>query len=191
MAATRIVAQPQTLTGSIGVLAGKFSLAGLYQKLGITAEKLTFGDRADMFSTFRPLTPDERKLLKDQILWTYDRFLNKAAEGRSLTREEVDKVGRGRVWTGRQAKDIRLVDETGGLTMAIGQAKKLAGIPAEEEVRLDVWPKSTSFLGSFFGRQEAPVKIPLPKEMGRLLTTLEALKDQNPLALMPFWAPVQ
>ena len=191
MAASKIVAQPQTLTGSIGVLAGKFSLAGLYQKLGITAEKLTFGDRADMFSTFRPLTPDERKLLKDQILWTYDRFLGKAAEGRSLTREEVDKVGRGRVWTGRQAKDIRLVDETGGLTMAIGQAKKLAGIPAEEEVRLDVWPKSTSFLGSFFGRQEAPVKIPLPEEMGRLLTTLEALKDQNPLALMPFWAPVQ
>ncbi|OGD18173.1 MAG: signal peptide peptidase SppA [Candidatus Aminicenantes bacterium RBG_16_63_16] len=191
MAAHKIVAQPQTLTGSIGVIAGKFNLAGLYGKLGITAEKMTFGPRADMFSTFRPLSPDERKLLKDQILWTYDRFLTKAAEGRNMTRADVDKVGKGRVWTGRQAKDIRLVDETGGLTMAIGQAKKLAGIPAEEEVAFDVWPKSTTLLGAIFGRQDAAVKWPLPEETGKLLTTLQALEKQNPLSVMPFWLPIQ
>ncbi len=191
MAAHKIVAQPQSLTGSIGVIAGKFSLAGLYEKLGITAEKMTFGRRADMFSSFRPLSPDERQLLKDQILWTYDRFLTKAAEGRNMTRDEVDAIGKGRVWTGRQAKDNRLVDELGGLTMAIGQAKKLAGIPAEEEVALDVWPKSTSLFGAIFGRQEAAVKWPLPEEMGQLLTTLKALEKQNPLAVMPFWLPVQ
>ena len=191
MAAQKIVAQPQTLTGSIGVIAGKFSLAGLYGKLGITAEKLTYGARADIFSSFRPLSPDERQLLKGQILWTYDRFLGKAAEGRNMTREEVDKVGKGRVWTGRQAKEIRLLDETGGLTMAVGQAKKLAGIPAEEEVSLDVWPKSTSFFGTVFGRQEAAVKWPLPEETGKLLTTLKALENQNPLAVMPIWLPVQ
>jgi protease IV len=191
MAAHKIVAQPQTLTGSIGVIAGKFSLVGLYEKLGITAEKMTFGRRADMFSTFRPLSPDERKFLKDQILWTYDRFLSKAAEGRNMTKDEVDKVGKGRVWTGRQAKDNRLVDEIGGLTMAIGQAKKLAGIPAEEEVALEIWPKSTTLLGAIFGRQEAAVKWPLPEEIGKLLTTLQALEKQNPLSVMPLWLSVQ
>ena len=108
-----------------------------------------------------------------------------------MTRDEVDAIGKGRVWTGRQAKDNRLVDELGGLTMAIGQAKKLAGIPAEEEVALDVWPKSTSLFGAIFGRQEAEVKWPLPEEMGQLLTTLKALEKQNPLAVMPFWLPVQ
>ncbi len=191
MAAQKIVAQPQTLTGSIGVIAGKFSLAGLYQKLGITAEKMTLGRRADMFTTFRPMSPDERQFLKAQILWTYDQFLTKASEGRHLTRDEVDKVGKGRVWTGRQAKDIHLVDETGGLTMAVGQAKKLAGIPAEEEVALEVWPKTTTLLGSLFGRPEASVKWPLPGETGKLLTTLRALQNQNPLSVMPFWLPVQ
>ncbi|MDP2958500.1 MAG: signal peptide peptidase SppA, partial [Longimicrobiales bacterium] len=111
MAATRIVAQPQTLTGSIGVLAGKFSIDGLLGKLGVTSEKLAFGEKADIFSPFRPFTPDERKVLKEEILWTYEQFLAKAAEGRGLTRDEVDAVGKGRVWTGRQAKDLKLVDE--------------------------------------------------------------------------------
>jgi protease-4 len=144
---------------------------------------------ADMFSTFRPLTPDERRFLKEQILWTYDRFLTKAAEGRTMTKEEVDKVAKGRVWTGRQAKEIKLVDEIGGLTMAIGQAKKLAGIPAEEEVSLVVWPKSTSLLGALFGRPEAAVKWPLPEETGKLLTSLRALEKENPLSVMPLWLP--
>jgi protease-4 len=190
MAAHKIVAQPQSLTGSIGVIAGKFSLAGLYEKLGITAEKMTFGRRADMFSTFRPLSPEEKRFLKEQILWTYDQFLTKAAEGRTMTKDEVDKVGKGRVWTGRQAKDIKLVDELGGLTMAIGQAKKLAGIPAEEEVSLVVWPRSTSLFGMVFGRPEAAMKWPLPAETGKLLTSLKALEKENPLSVMPFWLPM-
>jgi protease-4 len=191
MAAHKIVAQPQTLTGSIGVIAGKFSLAGLYQKLGITAEKLAFGRRADMFSSFRPMSPEERKFLKNQILWTYDQFLTKAAEGRNLTKEAVDLIGKGRVWTGRQAKENGLVDELGGLTMAIGQAKKLAGIPAEEEVRLVIWPKTTSLLARLFGRPEAKVKLPLPGELGKLLASLKALEKENPWAVMPFWLPTQ
>jgi protease-4 len=173
------------------VIAGKFSLAGLYQKLGITAEKLAFGRRADMFSSFRPMSPEERKFLKNQILWTYDQFLTKAAEGRNLTKEAVDLIGKGRVWTGRQAKENGLVDELGGLTMAIGQAKKLAGIPAEEEVRLVIWPKTTSLLARLFGRPEAKVKLPLPGELGKLLASLKALEKENPWAVMPFWLPTQ
>jgi protease IV len=187
MAGHRIIAQPQTLTGSIGVIGGKFSLAGLYKKLGITAERMTFGQKADLFSTFRPFSPEERRLIKDQILWTYDKFLSKAAEGRNLTREEVDRVGRGRVWTGRQAREIKLVDELGGLDKAIESAKNLAGIPAEEPVRLVVWPQKVSILGAIFGRQLIKTDLFASSDLGPLLQTLKTLERENPWAVMPFW----
>jgi protease-4 len=189
MAGHRIVAQPQTLTGSIGVLAGKFSLAGLYEKLGITAEKLTYGRRADLFSSFRPFSPEERQLLKEQILWTYDKFLAKAAEGRDLTREDVDEVGRGRVWTGRQAREIRLVDELGGLSKALDLAKNLAGIPSQEDVRLVVWPRMVSLVDTILGRPQARSDVFQPGNLGRLVRTLQVLERENPWAVMPFWLP--
>jgi len=190
MAGHRIVAQPQTLTGSIGVLAGKFSLAGLYDKLGVTAERLTYGQKADLFTTFRPFSQEERVLLKQSILWTYEKFINKAAEGRNLTREEVDKVGRGRVWTGRQALDIKLVDELGGLDKAIELAKGLAGIPPEEDVRLMVWPQKVSLFGSFFGRPQTKVDLFASSGLSQLLRTLHFLEKENPWAVMPFWLPM-
>ena len=191
MAAHKIVAQPQTLTGSIGVLGGKFSLAGLYEKLGITAEKVARGRRADLFSTFRPFSPEERRLLKEQILWTYDKFLSKAAEGRDLTKEDIDKVGRGRVWTGRQAKEVGLVDELGGLDKALELAKNLAGISAEEKIRLVVWPKKTTRFGLLYGRLEAGALNPLSSDLSGLLRTLNILHKENPWAIMPFWLPIQ
>lgn len=189
MAAHRIVAQPQTLTGSIGVLGGKFSLAGLYETLGITAEKMTFGSRADMFSTFRPFSPEDRRLLKEQILWTYEKFLSQAAEGRDISREEVDRIGRGRVWTGRMAKEIGLVDELGGLDRALELAKELAGIPAGEKIRLVVWPKKTTLLGALSGRMDIGAFPSTPSDLPKLLKTLEVLQNQNPWAVMPFWLP--
>jgi protease-4 len=155
MAAQKIVAQPQSLTGSIGVLAGKFDMAGLYEKLGITAEKMTFGERADMFSTFRTFAPEEKKFLKDEILWTYDKFLTKAAQGRNMSKEDVNTIGRGRVWTGKQAKENGLVDELGGLDRALALAKSLAAIPDDEDVKLVVWPKKTSLFSLVFGRMES------------------------------------
>jgi protease-4 len=189
MAAHKIVAQPQTLTGSIGVLFIKFNLARLYEKLGITAEKVTYGQRADMFSLFRAMTPEEREFMKKEILWSYDQFLTKAAEGRNMTKEEVDKVGKGRVWTGSQAKEIKLVDELGGLSKALELAKNLAGIPADEEVRLVVWPKKTSLIGSLFGRPETRVNLPLPRDLEKLFSTLKILEKEKLLAVMPFWLP--
>ena len=187
MSATKIVAQPQTLTGSIGVLAGKFSLDGLLGKLGITSEKLVFGEKADIFSLFRPFTPEERKVLKEEILWTYDRFLNKAAEGRGLTREAVDAVGKGRIWTGRQAKDLMLVDELGGLTMAVGLAKKEAGIDADEEVRLDVWPRKRSFWQTLFARPAIGLDMKNAAGRERILETFGLMSRTKIWAVMPFW----
>ncbi len=188
MPATKIVAQPQTLTGSIGVLAGKFSVDGLLEKLGVTAEKLVYGEKADVFSPLRPFTDAERKVLKSEILWTYERFLEKAAAGRGLTRDEVDAVGRGRIWTGRQAKDRKLVDELGGLTMAIGIAKKEAGIDAGQDVRLDVWPRKRTFWQTVFGSPLASLDVKSPAGRERLLETLRLMGQTKIWALMPFWA---
>jgi protease-4 len=187
MPATKIVAEPQTLTGSIGVLAGKFSVEGLLAKLGITAEKLVYGEKADVFSPFRPFTDAERKVLKQEILWTYEQFLAKAAEGRGISRAEVDAVGRGRIWTGRQAKDRKLVDELGGLTMALGLAKKEAGIDADEEVRLDVWPRKRSFWQSLFARPSIGLDLKSAAGRDRVLETLRLMDRTRIWAVMPLW----
>jgi protease-4 len=191
MSATKIVAEPQTLTGSIGVLAGKFSIEGLLAKLGVTSERLVFGKEADVFSPFRPFTADERKILKDEILWTYEQFLTRASEGRGMTRDQVNAVGRGRVWTGRQAKDLKLVDELGGLTMALGIAKKEAGIDADEDVRLDIWPRKRTFWQSVFERPGIGLDLKSATVRERILGTARLMDRTKIWAIMPFWVSPQ
>lgn len=187
MAAHKIVAQPQTLTGSIGVVFTKFNLVKLYEKIGITGEKLTYGKRADIFSTFRRLTPEERDFIKQEILWTYEQFLIKVADGRNMKKEEVDKIGKGRVWTGSQAKEQGLVDEIGGLSKAIELAKELAGIPADEEVKLVVWPKKVSFLNALIGKRLSYTNLGLNPRLEKMFSTFKVLERERILVLMPFW----
>ncbi len=187
MAAHKIVAQPQTLTGSIGVLAGKFSLAGLYEKLGITAERLTFGAEADEFTTFRDFTPAERQGLYGQILYTYGQFVDRVAKYRKMPREKVEEVAKGRVWTGRQALERGLVDELGGLTRALEIAKSLAKIPAGEEVRTVVWPRRRSVWQVLTGRGAEPGGLGLPGRMDEMLVALKVMRSTRVWAMMPFW----
>jgi len=188
MAAHKIVAQPQTLTGSIGVLAGKFDLSALYEKLGLTSEKIAYGKEADIFSTFRPFSPEEKKIMKDEILWTYDQFLTKVAEGRNMTKDEVNAVGRGRVWTGAQARDLKLVDELGGLTKAVELAKGLAGIAREEEVRLVVWPKKRTFWESLLGRRAPESVLDMRPGLKQAALALRLMERNRVWAVMPFWS---
>jgi protease IV len=187
MAAHKIVAQPQTLTGSIGVLSGKFDFSGLYGKLGVTSEKVVFGKEADVFTSFRPWSPEEKKIVKDEILWTYDQFLTKVAEGRNMTKEAVNKVGRGRVWTGSQAKAIGLVDEIGGLSKAIELARGLAGIGRDEDVRLVIKPGKRSLLETMFGSRPAEASLEIGPEMKAALRTLRLMEKNRIWAVMPFW----
>jgi len=189
MAAHRIVAQPKTLTGSIGVIFAKINLRQLYAKLGITAEKIQYGERADMFSTFRQATSEERLLLKQEILKTYDNFITKAAEGRRMSKEEIDRIGKGRVWTGAQALELGLVDELGGLSRAIAIAKELAGIADQDPVRLEVWPRKISFWDMAWGKRAVSLDAGLPPRVKKLLSTLSLLDRNVPWALMPFWLP--
>ncbi len=187
MNADKIVAQPQTLTGSIGVVAGKFNMAKLFDKLGITAERIALGKRADMFTSFRSLTEEERSLLKTEILWIYDKFITKVSEGRSLEKEDVDKIGRGRIWTGQQAKDLGLIDEIGGLAKAIELVKELINIPPEEDVKLDVWPKKQPFFSSMFQRRLIRSRSDLESDLNQILQMFQLLQDERTLTLMPFW----
>jgi len=187
MAAHKIVVQPQTFTGSIGVLSGKFNMEGLYEKIGITSEKLIYGKRADLFSTFRGLKPDEKELLKKEILWIYDRFVTKVADGRNMSKEKADRLGRGRVWTGSQAKDQGLADEIGGLSKALEIAKELAGIPPDEEVKLVVWPKKASLFDVIFGRGLVKIKTHTKTKLEKVLVALQTLGKEKIWALMPFW----
>jgi protease-4 len=187
MNADKIVAQPQTLTGSIGVVSGKFNMAKLFDKLGITAERISLGKRADMFTSFRSLTEEERSLLKTEILWIYDKFITKVSIGRSLEKEDVDKIGRGRVWTGQQAKELGLIDEIGGLSKAIELVKELINVSQEEDVKLDVWPKKQPFFNSLFQRRLIQSNSDLESKLKKMMQAFQLLQDERTLTLMPFW----
>ena len=197
MAAHKIVAHPQTLTGSIGVIFSTFNMEKLYQKLGITGDKITFGDKADILTTFRKSTDQEREFLKQVILETYDHFITKVANNRGMTKKEADKIGKGRVWTGSQAQKIGLVDEIGDLSKAVDIAKEMAGIPLEEEVKFVVLPKKASLFESLFGGTLSRLdnkNMGFPvfnKKVQKVLSTFQMLNDDLGWALMPFWIAPQ
>jgi len=123
-----IVAQPGTITGSIGVLTGKIITSGMFEKLRVHRETLVRGEHAGYYSSTRPFTDEERTSLRETIVTIYEQFLERVAVSREMSRDEVDAVGGGRVWTGRQALERGLVDELGGLELALQRAKEAAGL---------------------------------------------------------------
>ena len=138
-----IIAEPGTITGSIGVIGGKYSLKGLYEKLGIQKEILKRGKHADFYSDYSDYPPSEQEIIRQQIKEIYNDFITKVAAGRSkLTTPEVDKLGRGRIWSGRQAYENGLVDELGGLNRALAIAREYAGLE-EKRVEIIRFPKQT------------------------------------------------
>jgi protease-4 len=144
MPAQVIVAQPSTLTGSIGIFGGKFVTGGVYEKLGAHIEATSIGKHAEINSPARPYNPDELKKLQDQLQAFYDGFVEKVAESRHSTPEKIDALAQGRVWTGQQAKQNGLVDELGGLDRAVAVAKQRAKIAADSDVELVVFPPRKS-----------------------------------------------
>jgi protease-4 len=141
-----IVAQPGTLTGSIGVYTGKFVTSGTLEKLGANIEATSRGKNAEIYSSDRRFTPDERKKIQESMQVVYDQFIERTAAARHMAPEKVDEIAQGRVWTGEQARQLGLVDELGGLYKAIDMAKQRAHIPADEEVNLVVYPPRRNFL---------------------------------------------
>lgn len=140
-----IVAQPSTLTGSIGVFGGKFVLADALGRFGVDMRGLSVGgDYASAFSPSEPFTPAQRTAFAAQIDRTYDEFITRVATGRKLSPDRVRQIARGRVWTGAQAQGLGLVDQLGGLTEAVAKARELAKIPTGDLVRFKRYPTPQS-----------------------------------------------
>ncbi len=139
MAADEIVAQPGTITGSIGVLTGKPVLGEALGRAGVSSDLISHGAHAAMFSQLRPFSPDEWALVNDWLDHIYADFTGKVATGRGMTPEQVHEVAKGRVWTGADALAHGLVDELGGLDRAAAIARRRAGLPATAPLR--VYPR--------------------------------------------------
>ncbi|MDK2848485.1 MAG: protease [Desulfuromonadales bacterium] len=158
--AHRIVANPGTITGSIGVIMQFTNLEELYGKLGLKSLVVKSGEHKDIASPFRPMTSEDRKILQGVIDDVYDQFVSAVAEGRNLSVEKVRNLADGRIFTGRQAKEIGLVDELGGMQDAVGIAKDLAGISGEP--KLVYPPKDKENLLKYFVEESA-------SQVGRML----------------------
>jgi protease-4 len=186
MAAGAIVAQPGTLTGSIGVYGGKFSLEGLYRKIGIHTELLKRGRHAALFSSSRPWSEEERQKLRSLHRAFYDDFVAKVAEGRSRTPEEIEAVARGRVWTGAAAVEAGLVDELGGLGTALAIAKERAGLDPEQVVEWVVLPAPKGLLEVLLQDRDDALLGDAPRELRVLLRWERLLSEARPLLRAPF-----
>jgi protease-4 len=203
MTANKIVAEPSTITGSIGVFAGKPVLKGFYDWIGVSNEYVMRGKNAGMFRESEPFTPEERAKFEATIKsFYYDDFIPKVARGRNRDVEYIDSIAQGRVWTGAQAKERGLVDEIGGLEKSIEIAKQLANLPADKDVRRVVFPEPRTFFEEYFGNsedstfaqskerqaQETLVKS-LPEDMRRALRYAELfdrMKNGEAMLMLPY-----
>jgi protease-4 len=194
MPADAIVAQPGTLTGSIGIYAGKMALGGALEKIGVTGETVTSGANADIYSPFVPFTPDQRVKVQAFMQGFYDTFVQKAADSRKSTPAQIHAVAQGRVWTGKQALAHGLVDALGGVDAAVALAKERADIPADEDVQLVVYPERRSLFDAlsqeFGGMGGAGIWSLAGGAERRAAAALSAparlFRRGEPLALMPF-----
>jgi protease-4 len=197
--ASKILAQPSTITGSIGVLAGKPVLREFYDWLGISNEYILRGKRAGMFRETEKFTPEEREKFEEWIKNTYyNDFIPKVAKGRNKPVEYIDSVGQGRVWTGAQGKDKGLVDEFGGLDRAVQVAAELANLPKDKGVKRVILPYPRTFLQEVFDsgdetrvqmEQRRAVLSVLPEDgrrAVRYMMLLDRMKQGESMLLMPF-----
>ncbi len=181
--ADEIFAEPSTITGSIGVFVGRFDAEELYRKLGLNLVTVKRGESADLFATNRATTDAERKTLQGWVENFYDQFVERVAEARHMSKAEVDRVARGRVWTGAQAMERKLIDGFGGLPDAVAAAKKRAGIAADEPIDLDdeTWlPVELQDLAGANALADLPFA-------GRALRALQLLGEPGTLrAILPY-----
>jgi protease-4 len=150
--ADKIVAEPATLTGSIGILAGKVVIGELLHKLGITDDSAQRGANAGMFSAFADFSPAGRQRLDAFLDAVYGGFKQHVADGRHLSAEQVEAAAKGRVWSGEEAKEKGLVDELGGYDVALRLAKEAANIQPDQPVKITVFPREKGTIAQLYDR---------------------------------------
>jgi len=181
-----IIAYPNTLTGSIGVIFAKFTLRGLFEKVGVDEQLLTRGRYADIESAYVPLSDAARQKLTGQIDAFYRAFVSHVAEGRKKPFDQIEPLAQGRVWVGAQAKANGLVDQLGGLDRAIEVLKQQAHMSPSDRVTLVPYPGRRSVLDLLFSRADptAEVQMRLQKVLGKL--PLQTLSQRGFLKVMPY-----
>ncbi len=198
--AAKIIAQPSTITGSIGVVAGKPVMRGFYDWLGISNEYVLRGKTAGIFRATEKFSDEERVKFEEWIKTTYYRdFVPKVAKGRNKDAQYIDSVAQGRVWTGAQAKDRGLVDEFGGLDKAFDVAKQLAKIPADKGVERVILPYPTTFLQELLSsggensntqlEQQRAMFAALPEDARRAfryMALMDRMKNGESMLLLPY-----
>ena len=186
-----IVAYPNTLTGSIGVIFAKFNLHGLYDKLGITKQALSRGQYADLYSDYEPLAGRNLEKLQQQIEHVYEGFISRVAQGRKRPADQIAPLAEGRVWTGAQAKQNGLVDQLGGIDAAIDLIRKRANIGPSEKVTLVVYPPKRSLLEMLMSRtdESAAIETKFKALVGDL--PVHSIAEGGLLKLMPYTIRVQ
>lgn len=187
MACDSIIAQSNTITGSIGIFSMLFNLDNfLDNKLGITNETINTGEFSNYINVTRALTEQERRIIQNDLNQAYDTFVTKASEGRHLSVEQIKEIASGRVWSGTQAMENGLVDAIGGLDEAIDMAAELAGI---ETYKVKYYPKKQSLFEEIFedfeeGTETKALKI----QLGELYPYVESLKRiKNAQGLQARW----
>jgi len=181
MSANRIVAEPGTITGSIGVVGGKYNFLGLYQKLGLSKEYITTTENSTIDYPFQNFTPSQRESILKYMRDIYSSFIQGVAEGRHMKVEAVDKIGQGRVWSGERARQLGLVDELGGLDAAVTAAKALARIPASEPVSFVYLPPPKTLMEKIRDLAGGATL------QARSLTLRQWLQSVEALARTPAW----
>ncbi len=200
--ADKIVAEPATLTGSIGVFSGKFVVGKGLADIGVTTDRTATGPFAAMDSPFSPFTPDQNQKLNADIDIVYNGFIAIVADGRNLPAGTVAGSAKGRVWSGQQAKQIGLVDSLGGLNDAITVARQVGNIPADQPTAIQVYPEPLSPLEAAMAllKGDADIKSEVGGALGDLdgpagaaVRTLAPLfrDSQGAMIRMPDLGPVR
>jgi len=187
MAADRIVAEPGTITASIGVLSGKFITKDFWAMLGITSDAVQRGKHATFFSSEQPYTPEERVIFRSWLERVYKDFVTKAAAGRGKTFDQINDIAQGRIWTGQDALKLGLVDDLGGLDTAVAKAAGLAHLDPHAPVRLVEFPAPRSLWQSVFGREdETAVALRAIRDDWRSFVEEGRLPVRDDVLEMPF-----
>lgn len=190
-AADEIITNKNTITGSIGVFGGKFSLQGLYKWLGVNKTILKKADKAAIFNESAPFTDEERDILRQHMEHFYQLFVERVASGRSLDNQEVDKVAQGRVWTGTQARERNLADRHGGLLTAIALMKNKLEMGSEDRLHVREFPASRF---QFWNREHLVRALGIRPDVERALRVTfgeSRLRDKDVLFLLPYKAEVE
>ena len=185
-AASKIIAEPNTLTGSIGIFGMFPNTSGLYDKISLTTDVVKTNTYADLGDMSRPMRDDEKVLIQSHVEKGYDTFLTRCADGRGMTKEAINEIGQGRVWTGEQAKERGLVDELGGIDKAIETAATLADV---SDYSLEYVSGSKDFFEELLEKQLEGIKLSLVESVvgSEYIKTFNTIKSSTGIqARLPY-----